>query len=191
MNIAVIGLGLIGGSINAGMAVSYDGSLLAINYSNEYKVYDVTYNATGAPTLTEVYDIAPGVGDAYSIAFDRANNLYVISTISTLGGYSFPTADNTFTTPAPSSQTLNFSGTGIITPRVSQLKVYPNPVQDVVHIDCSAGIESVKLIDLMGRMIMNIPVNQKQTSKDINLSGVQAGNYILFVNNTPVKVGKK
>jgi len=186
------GNGVIGGSLDAGMGVLYDGSMLAANYNNEYKVYDVTYSATGAPTLTKIYDIVPGVGDAYSMAFDRAGNLYVITTTSTLGGYSFPAADNTFTTPAPSSQAIDFTKTGIVVPeQSSQVQVYPNPVRDIVHIDCSAGIESVKLVDLMGRMIMNIPVNQKQTSMDVNLSGVQAGNYILFVNNTPLKVEKK
>jgi len=185
--------GLIGGSVTAGMAVSYDGSMLAINYSDEYKVYNVTYNASGAPILTEVYDIAipATVRDACSMTFDRAGNLYVISAASVLGGYSFPIADNTFTTPAPSSQILDFSVTGINTPQISQLRIFPNPVQDMLRVECGVAIESVRLIDLAGRTIMNIPVNQNQTVMDINLSGVQGGTYILFVNNTAVKVEKR
>ena len=186
------GNGVIGGSLYAGMGVLYNGSMLAANYNNEYKVYNVTYSATGAPTLTKVYDIVPGVGDAYSMTFDRAGNLYVITTTSTLGGYSFPTADNTFTTPAPSSQALDFANTGITAPKhLPSIQVYPNPILDVVHIDYSAGIESVRLIDLAGRIVLNVPVGQKQPSMDINLSGVPAGNYILMVNNMPVKMEKK
>ena len=186
------GAGFIGGSLQAGMAVSYDGNMLAINYSNEYKVYNVTYNASGAPTLTKVYDIFPGVGDAYSMTFDRAGNLYVITTASTLGGYSFPIANNSFITPAPLSQVINLTNTGIIVPKQSpKIQVYPNPIQNVVNIDCEVAITSVKLIDLTGRMIMDVPINQKQMSINVNISGLPAGTYILFVNNTPVKVEKK
>ena len=188
------GNGVVGGSLQAGLGVSCDGSRLAVNYTDKYKVFNVTYNASGAPSLTKVCDISVpvSVGDAYSMTFDRAGNLYVISTASTLGGYSFPIADNTFTTPAPSSQGLDFTNTGITVPKHSpSIQVYPNPVRDVLHIDYSAGIESVRLIDLTGRTMLNVPVAQKQPSMEINLSEVPAGNYILLVNNEAVKLEKK
>jgi len=180
--------GLLGGSQNAAMAVSNDGSKLAVSYSpSQYKIFDVTYDDSGTPTLTYTDSVTTqNVGLAFSMAFDAANNLYVITTASTLGGYALPTADNTFTTPAQSSQVLNFISTGIATSKAPQLQVSPNPVQDVAHIS-GVAVESVKLIDLAGRVIMN----QKQTSADVNLSGIAAGTYVLFVNNTPVKIVKK
>ena len=186
--------GLIGSSYGGGMAVSYDGSLLAIVANGDYKVYNVTYNATNVPTLTLAYDITPAPGQInYSLAFDRADNLYAVSpNAQLLVGYGLPTANNTFTTPAPLSQTLDFVATGINEPQQSaQIQVYPNPIQNVVHVTCGAGIESVKLIDLTGRTVMNIPIDQQQISMDINMSGITAGSYILLVNNTPVKVMKK
>lgn len=69
----------------------------------------------------------------------------------------------------------------------SKLRVYPNPVRDIVHIDSDFEIESIKLVDLAGRIIMNITADQ--TSFD--MSDIKSGNYILLINKIPVKVIKK
>ena len=185
--------GLIGGSYGSGLAVTQDGNRLAICANGDYQIYDIAYGAGNVPALTQAYDIVPAIGQTnYSLAFDRAGNLYAVSTdAQQLAGYSLPVADNTFTTPAPSSQVLDYTNTGINIPKISQLKVYPNPAQDVVHVECGVALETVKLVDLTGRTVMNVPVNQNQTTLDINLSGVPAGNYILLVNNVSVKVEKK
>lgn len=185
---------LIGSSYGGGLAVSYNGNLLAIAANSDYQVYNVTYNSANVPALTLAYDIKPAPGQInYSLAFDRADNLYAVSqNARLLAGYGLPIADNTFATPAPSSQILDFTKTSINVPKqTAQIQVYPNPVQDMLHINCGVGIKSVKLIDLSGRMITDIPVNQKQTSVDVNLSGVPAGSYILLVNDTPVKIEKQ
>ena len=97
---------LVGGSVDAGMAVTYDGNRVAVCVNNDYKVYDVTYDGQNVPTLTLAYDIAGLGGQAFSMAFDRAGNLYVVTTTGILGGYSLPTANNSFITLAPSSQVL-------------------------------------------------------------------------------------
>ena len=187
---------LIGGSVRAALATTYDGSMIAVAADSTadasyYNIYNVTYDENDAPTLKLAYKIpAAWNGGSYtvSMSFDRAGNLYAIPTwANVVEGFALPTDDNTFTSPAPSTQVLDFSSTGIITPKVSQFQVNPNPVQDVAHISGVAAIESVKLVDLSGRVIMN----QKQTSAEIDLSGVAAGTYILFVNNTPVKILKK
>ena len=182
-------MGFMNGSNQTGMAVIDGGSTLIFGHtSTEYQIYNVDYSS-GVPvlTLTDSINTPQTVGSAYSMDVDAAGNLYVLTTATTLAGYAPVTTDNTFTTPAPSSQVLNFIATGIVTPKAPQLQVYPNPVQDMAHISGVAGIESVKLIDLSGRVVMN----QKQTSADIDMSGVAAGTYILFVNNTPVKITKK
>ena len=71
----------------------------------------------------------------------------------------------------------------------NSVHVYPNPVENVVHIECGFEIETIKLFDLTGRTVMNISVNEKQ--KTVDLSGINSGTYILYVNNIPVKVIKK
>ena len=187
-------MGFMNGSNQTGMVMKDGGSKLIFAHTSTcYQIYNVDYSA-GAPvlTLTDSINAPQTVGSAYSMALDVAGNLFVLTTATTLGGYAPVTseADNTFTTPAPSTQVLDFSGSGIITPKVAQLQVYPNPVQDVVHVN-GIGIESVKVIDLTGRIVLNVPVDKSQTSIDVNLSGVPAGNYIVLVNNTPVKIEKK
>ena len=99
----------IGSSVDAGMAVTSDGNRLAISANNDYKIYDITYDAQNVPSLTLAYDINPG-DQAYSLAFDRAGNLYAISTATTsfLAGYGLPITDNTFVTPAPATQVLTY-----------------------------------------------------------------------------------
>jgi len=78
--------------------------------------------------------------------------------------------------------------TGLNPPvKQAEIRIYPNPVENIVHIDCERPIESIRLIDLTGRSVMNFPANQTA----IDLSGVKAGSYILLVNNQPVKVIKK
>ena len=101
--------GLIGSSVDAGMAVTSDGNRLVISANNDYKIYDVAYDAQNVPSLTLAYDINPG-SQAFSLAFDRAGNLYAISTLSTslLGGYGLPITDNSFITPAPLTQVLTY-----------------------------------------------------------------------------------
>ena len=185
--------GFINGSNQTGMAVINGGSTLIMGHTSTcYNIFNVDYSS-GVPalTLTDSITAPQTVGSAYSMAMDAAGNLYVLTTATTLAGYAPVTADNTFTTPAPSTEALNFINTGIVTPKASQLQVYPNPVRDIVHITNGVAIESVKLIDLTGRTVMNAPVNQGQTSADINVSNVPAGTYILFVNNIPTKIEKK
>jgi sugar lactone lactonase YvrE len=100
------------GSNPPGLAVSYDGSVLAANIGgNDYKVFSVSYDASGVPSLTKIYEFTCPNGVSYSMAFDRAGNLYLITESSTLVGYSFPTPNNSFTTPAPSTQILSISST--------------------------------------------------------------------------------
>jgi hypothetical protein len=67
------------------------------------------------------------------------------------------------------------------------VRVYPNPVENILNIDADFEITSLRLVDLTGRIIMNIPANQRS----IDMSGVQTGNYILFVNEVPVRIIKR
>jgi hypothetical protein len=80
-----------------------------------------------------------------------------------------------------------YQPTHIIVPTQQEIRVYPNPVQGILHIDGDFEISSIRLIDLTGRIIMNTPTNQRT----LDMSDVQAGNYILFVNDIPVRVMKR
>ena len=58
----------------------------------------------------------------------------------------------------------------------SGLVVYPNPAIDFIHIKTTRlDIEKVFIFDLSGKLIM------AETSKDINISNLPTGNYVLSI----------
>lgn len=85
-----------------GMAVNADGTLLAMGTElGMVKVWEVEYDANGAPTLTEKYTINWGEdkGVTMGVDFDAAGNLYIVSNSNErLMVYSLPNTNNTFTT---------------------------------------------------------------------------------------------
>ncbi len=88
-----------------GMAVNADGSLVALG--TEYgtvKIWEVEYDAAGAPTLTEKYIIKWSDADVVTMGmdFDAAGNLYIVSnTNERLMVYALPNTNNTYTTRVP------------------------------------------------------------------------------------------
>lgn len=65
------------------------------------------------------------------------------------------------------------------------LKLYPNPVEDVLHLKSSSKIDLVSLCDKHGQLVEQfIPIDNK-----INLAKIQPGFYLLcvFVEGKPVK----
>lgn len=61
----------------------------------------------------------------------------------------------------------------------TELKVYPNPVTSVVHIEAEKEIQSVRLLNTMGQEIVNTPV--KGFHHDLNVSQFKTGIYLLQV----------
>lgn len=100
---------IIENSKNGGMAISLDGTRIAMGCSNEIKILEVSYNEDGVPSIKRLHSIKPGVGaNSNSLAFDWGGNVYLISNSGErLGMWALPKADNTAVTPAPSSQTIS------------------------------------------------------------------------------------
>lgn len=96
-------------SRNGGMAISLDGTRIAMGCNNEIKILGITYNEEGVPSIKRLHSIKPGLGaNSNSLAFDWAGNVYLISNSGErLGMWTLPKADNTAITPAPSSQTIS------------------------------------------------------------------------------------
>ena len=91
------------------MAISLDGTRIAMGCNNEIKILGITYNEEGVPSIKRLHSIKPGLGaNSNSLAFDWAGNVYLISNSGErLGMWTLPKADNTAITPAPSSQTIS------------------------------------------------------------------------------------
>jgi gliding motility-associated-like protein len=77
------------------------------------KVFDITFDGVGVPSITLKYSIPTPTG-GYSIgaAFDVANNLYAIdNTAERLRVWALPTTNNSFTTPAPFTSVIEVVAT--------------------------------------------------------------------------------
>ena len=94
------------------VAINESKNLLAIPTKSRVVVYNIAYDATtGVPTLTEAYRTSNTVfgTNIDGIAFDYADNLYVVSASKEMFYAYAPVvtaANNTRTTPAPTTQSI-------------------------------------------------------------------------------------
>ena len=178
---------LIGNSVMGGMAVNYEGTKLAMGCQDEIKVFAITYNTSGTPTLTLLHSIKPAMGtNSVGVAYDRAGNLYVISNTSErLGVWAMPKTDNQFITTAPSSQRIVILNTGIdvVKDLSTMVQIYPNPAIDNVRVKCEGtNLEKVSIYDMKGRMM--ISENTSTNEYTLKVSDLPSGIYILKVKTT-------
>lgn len=57
--------------------------------------------------------------------------------------------------------------------------VYPVPANDILHIDYYKAIESFKIVDIFGKVV----IEEKSSENSIDISGLQAGLYLIQVND--------
>ena len=180
---------LIENSYRAGMAVSYDGKLVAMGCNNEIKILGVNYSGTGIPSVKLLYSIKPALGmNTTGLSFDRAGNVYAVSyTDKRLGVWSLPKIDNTFRTPAPASQQVVVTSTGKaeIDRDNPSIRFFPNPVSGSLTIQSgNALLETISIYDVSGKLL--IRTEGKGTEQHLELNGLSSGVYILNV-----KTGKE
>lgn len=73
------------------------------------------------------------------------------------------------------------------------LKIYPNPVSDVLNIESinkNIGVAKLKIYDINGRLLSKHTLNFNQKHR-INLSSMQSGIYVLKIENRLVNFSKK
>ena len=73
------------------------------------------------------------------------------------------------------------AGVDLKTPsfEISNLRYYPNPVQDVLTVDYSEVIEGVQMYNMLGQMVYNRSTNTSKVT--IDMAGMATGSYILQV----------
>ena len=97
---------LISTSQRGALALSYDGTLMAVGAGDETRIFNVTFNGD-VPSITPLYIIDHGLGgDSYGLAFDYANNIYLANNSDGVAEFTLPTASNSRITVAPKSQYL-------------------------------------------------------------------------------------
>jgi hypothetical protein len=63
---------------------------------------------------------------------------------------------------------------------LTEIQIFPNPSINRIEINwAKPTITSIDIFDIQGKHFGNIPVNQGETSKDLNISHLQPGSYLL------------
>ena len=73
------------------------------------------------------------------------------------------------------------AGTDLRTPtfEISNLRYYPNPVQEVLTVEYSEVIQGIKLYNMLGQMVYNRNTNSAKVT--IDMASMATGNYIMQV----------
>jgi len=62
---------------------------------------------------------------------------------------------------------------------VEQIKIYPNPASDYISIDVDEEIESIEILDLSGRVVLEVNGMQSTKNKRVDISQLQGGVYLV------------
>jgi hypothetical protein len=133
-------------------------------------VWSIKLSSTGAIQWQKCFG---GTNDDYGVAFQLADGTYIVggTTYSNngdiSGNHNTTSADGFLTKlTADNLATENFEN--------KDIKYYPNPMQNVLHIDYDNKF-SRKITDLAGKILMNV------NTKDIDVSSLSAGIYLLDI----------
>ena len=74
------------------------------------------------------------------------------------------------------------SSAGIGSIEQNQIKMYPNPIKDILVIESSQVIKTATIFNLTGEKMVNYEVNAKQ--KTLDISSLSSGIYFIHFNNT-------
>jgi len=174
----------------------YKDTIAATICSNEpYSIGSTTYNIAGMYTDTlasvngcdSIVTLNLTVLDTSFYEFSIADTSYTWNTISysTSGNYTQTLAS---ANGCDSVVTLHLTITTGIENHENTISVFPNPAQDVIHVDFSQLPETnmnVLVFDIYGRNVYNAPLSKQQNTIDI--SGLACGEYFIEVRGTSNK----
>ena len=104
-------------SYSSAICLFDEGTRMAVSCYNNIKIFEVSFDDAGVPSLSELMNIDPSLGqNCYSIAVDAAHNMYCAvdrlnaSSNGNVGVFALPVAENVCETPAPSAMKLTVAG---------------------------------------------------------------------------------
>lgn len=157
--------------------------------TNLYDGFILKTNNLGTVEWAEKFD-STGTNYSRSIALGLAENIYVSGSFSntiTFGDTTLTAigSNNTFLVKIAMDGNLSVEQN-----QPEQYKVYPNPVKDILTIEMESNIEAnIELFNLFGQKILEL--GTITDSKNLDLSNLSTGVYLLKVNNNTIKIKKQ
>ena len=68
-------------------------------------------------------------------------------------------------------------GLNDITKNDASISLYPNPVKDALNITTDKNVQKVEVVDILGKTVLS----SKADSKNINVSSLNAGVYLIVI----------
>ena len=77
---------------------------------------------------------------------------------------------------------------GVMDPSLSQLRIYPNPAQSILHIDGLPASCTLVLFDMMGKQVVQKVINESGVTQ-LDLAGLASGNYVVQISSSDGLLG--
>jgi hypothetical protein len=170
---------------NGALAVNETENAIALSNNGGVSIFTYKMSSDGIPAVTEKFrnnlDFSDAVFDDFE--FDYAGNLYAVSNNKQIVSvWSMPTDNNSCVVPARKALILTKKGTGIEEIPAETVKIYPNPVRDVLTVEQGSVINTVEIYSLVGKLV-DKKTNVGTNVATFDMSRLAAGVYLVKVNN--------
>ena len=149
----------------------------------QYYTISAMAGANGSITPQGDVQVAPGNDQSFTMTPNTGCSISKVLVdgidIGAVGSYTFTNVNRNHTI------SVSFSGMGVEEMQSSDVNIYPNPAMHKVYLE-GDGIETVTLYDMLGNCLSHTNYN---TSKELNVSGLPKGTYILKLTSRDGHIG--
>ena len=161
------------------------------NQSNPTLTWDTSTDAESINTTIAEYKIYRSIdGGTYTLLSDKIyQESFIDNTTQSGSEYSYyVTAIDRSFNEANQSNIVSTSALSIANADLKIVKVYPNPVNTILHIDgATSKIENIEVFDILGK---KIPILMDKTTNEIDLAKLKSGIYYLKIKQQSIKIIK-
>ena len=117
------------------------------------------------------------LGNSELVDLDGDGDLDIIVSAISIYGSSDDHKFHYYENNSNSTNTSNYSN--------NKINIYPNPATDIINIESNYYINSIEIVDNMGRLIM-----KKESCNKLNINGLKSGTYSIYLYTENEKIIK-
>jgi len=184
--------GALGGRTRGALAINAEQNLLVTVGTNYIRVWDVAWNGSYAPSLTQKYQITTTFGDpVYNVAMDVAGNIFAAGNAKAMAAWALPKAENTFTTPAAAAYKLTIiNSTDVRTINQDDLVSIETTDNKLTLKTSGVSLTAYTLYGLDGKVLCSEKVDNLNVV-EIPIANLGSGTYLLQAKTTEGIATKK